>query len=105
MHENPAHVRILEEWMKSYRPAELFEENGKLGRELAGIAPRGQRRMSANPHTNGGLLLRDLRLPDFRDYAVEVTAHGAVFAESTRVMGKFLRDVMKMTMDARKFRV
>jgi hypothetical protein len=63
-------VRILEEWMKSYRPTELFDENGKLRPELAEIAPRGQRRMSANPHTNGGLLLRDLRLPDFRDYAV-----------------------------------
>ena len=81
MHENPDHVRILEEWMKSYRPTELFDESGRLRPELAEIAPRGQRRMSANPHANGGLLLRDLRLPDFRDYAVEVTAPGAVFAE------------------------
>ena len=87
MHENPAHVRILEEWMKSYQPAELFDGNGRLRPELAELAPRGARRMSANPHTNGGLLLRELRLPNFRDYAVEVTAPGAVTAESTRVMG------------------
>jgi len=98
-------VRILEEWMKSYRPAELFDQNGRLRPELAEIAPQGHRRMSANPHTNGGLLLRDLRLPDFRDYAIEVTAPGAAFAESTWVMGKFLRDVMKMNMDARNFRL
>ena len=77
MHENPAHVRILEEWMKSYRPEELFDENGRLRPELAELAPKGTRRMSANPHANGGLLLRDLRLPDFRDYAVEVPAPGA----------------------------
>ena len=105
MHENPDHVRILEEWMKSYRPTELFDESGRLRPELAEIAPQGQRRMSANPHANGGLLLRDLRLPDFREYAVEVTAPGAVFAESTRVMGRFLRDVMKINMDARNFRL
>ena len=105
MHENPGHVRILEEWMKSYRPTELFDENGRLRPDLAEIAPRGQRRMSANPHANGGLLLRDLRLPDFRDYAVVVTAPGAAVAESTRVMGKFLRDVMKINMDARNFRL
>ena len=105
MHENPDHVRILEEWMKSYRPKELFDESGRLRPELAELAPQGQRRMSANPHANGGLLLRDLRLPDFRDYAVEVTAPGACSAESTRVMGKFLRDVMKMNMDARNFRL
>ena len=90
MHENPAHVRILEEWMKSYRPAELFDSSGRLRPELADLAPRGTRRMSANPHTNGGLLLRELRLPNFRDYAVEVNAPGAVSAESTRVMGRFL---------------
>jgi xylulose-5-phosphate/fructose-6-phosphate phosphoketolase len=97
MHQNPAHVRILEEWMKSYRPAELFDGGGRLRSELADLAPRGTRRMSANPHTNGGLLLRELRLPNFRDYAVDVTAPGAVMAESTRVMGRFLRDVMKLT--------
>jgi xylulose-5-phosphate/fructose-6-phosphate phosphoketolase len=105
MHENPAHVRILEDWMKSYQPTELFDGNGRLRPELADLAPRGTRRMSANPHTNGGLLLRELRLPDFRDYAVQVTAPGAVTAESTRVMGRFLRDVMKLNMDSRNFRL
>ena len=105
MHENPAHVRILEQWMKSYKPEELFGDTGRLRAELAELSPRGSRRMSANPHTNGGLLLRDLRLPDFRDYAVKVTAPGAVTAESTRVMGRFLRDVMKLNMDARNFRL
>jgi hypothetical protein len=105
MHENPAHVRILEDWMKSYQPTELFDGNGRLRTELAELAPRGARRMSANPHTNGGLLLRELRLPNFRDYAVDVTAPGAVDAESTRVMGGFLRDVMKLNMDSRNFRL
>ena len=105
MHENPAHVPILEQWMKSYKPEELFDDTGRLRPELAELAPRGSRRMSANPHTNGGLLLRDLRLPDFRDYAVKVPAPGAATAESTRVMGKFLRDVMKLNMEARNFRL
>src|SRR5690349_5039119 len=105
MHENPAHVRILEDWMKSYQPTELFDGNGRLRTELAELAPRGARRMSANPHTNGGLLLRELRLPNFRDYAVDVTAPGAVTAESTRVMGRFLRDVMKENMESRNFRL
>ena len=105
MHENEAHVRLLEAWMKSYRPVELFDDIGQLRPELADLAPQGARRMSANPHTNGGLLLRELRLPNFRDYAVDVTVPGAVTAESTRVMGRFLRDVMKLNMEARNFRV
>src|SRR5262245_22035915 len=105
MHENPAHVAILENWMKSYRPTELFDSNGQIRSELAELAPRGSRRMSANPHTNGGLLLRDLRLPNFREYAVEVPGPGAVSAESTRVMGRFLRDVLKANMEARNFRL
>ena len=105
MHEKPEHVAILEGWMKSYRPSELFDNNGRLKAELRNLAPKGERRMSANPHTNGGLLLRDLRLPDFRDYAVAVTAPGAVTAESTRVMGRFLRDVMKLNMQSRNFRL
>src|SRR5438876_768179 len=105
MHDNPAHVRLLEEWMKSYEPEQLFGDTGLLRPELAELAPRGTRRMSANPHTNGGLLLRDLRLPDFRDYAVKVSTPGAVTAESTRVMGKLLRDVMKLNMEARNFRL
>src|SRR5258706_8390475 len=91
--------------MKSYKPDELFDEEGRLNAELAELPPKGTRRMSANPHTNGGLLLKDLRLPDFRDYAVEVRAPGAVDSESTRQMGKFLRDVMKLNMPARNFRL
>jgi xylulose-5-phosphate/fructose-6-phosphate phosphoketolase len=89
MHENPGHVKILEEWMMSYRPAELFDANGRLKAELAELAPKGTWRMGANPHANGGLLLKDLKLPDFRDYAVKVPSPGAATAESTRVMGQF----------------
>jgi xylulose-5-phosphate/fructose-6-phosphate phosphoketolase len=105
MHENPAHVRILEQWMKSYQPEELFDQTGRLQTELADLPPKGERRMSANPHTNGGLLLRDLRLPDFREYAVEVASPGADNAEATRVMGKFLRDVMKLNLPGKNFRL
>ena len=103
--ENPAHLRLLEKWMKSYRPEELFDEAGKLVAQLAELAPKGNRRMGANPHANGGLLLQDLKLPDFRDYAVDVPRPGAVTAEATRVTGAFLRDVMKLNMSARNFRV
>lgn len=92
----PGHVKILEKWLKSYRPLELFDKTGKLRSELADLAPKGERRMSANPHANGGLLLRDLRLPDFRDYAVQVPQPGAVDAEATRVQGQFIRDVIKL---------
>ncbi|MBI2843896.1 MAG: phosphoketolase family protein [Armatimonadetes bacterium] len=91
----PERLKLLEEWMKSYRPEELFDENGRLRADLAELAPRGQQRMGANPRANGGLLLRDLRMPDFRDYAVNVPKPGHVDAEATRVMGTFLRDVMK----------
>ncbi len=105
MHTNPEHVRILEQWMKSYRPSELFDEDGRLRRELAELPPKGTRRMSDNPHTNGGTMLRDLRLPDFRDYAVEVSQPGAATAEATRVMGGFLRDVMKLNGDQKNFRL
>jgi xylulose-5-phosphate/fructose-6-phosphate phosphoketolase len=105
MQENPAHVRLLETWMKTYRPEELFDATGRLRRELAALPPSGTRRMSANPHTNGGALLRDLRLPDFRDYAVAVPSPGAATAEATRVMGAFLREVMKLSLKARDFRL
>jgi xylulose-5-phosphate/fructose-6-phosphate phosphoketolase len=105
MHETPAHVQILEQWMKSYRPEELFDPAGRLRSELAELAPRGNRRMSANPHANGGGLLRDLILPDFREYAVQVREPGAVAAESTRIMGRFLRDVMKLNLESRNFRL
>ena len=105
MHENPAHVKILEQWMKGYKPEGLFDENGKLIAELAELPPKGERRMSANPHTNGGLLLKDLRLPAFRDYAVEVSSPGGVDAEATRLMGQFLRDVMKLNSASKNFRL
>ena len=105
MAERPDHVKLLESWMKSYRPEELFDENGTLIPELAELAPKGERRMGANPHANGGILLRDLKIPDFRDYAVEVPEPGHVFAEATRVMGRLLRDVMKLNMHNRNFRV
>lgn len=101
----PGHVQILETWMKSYKPEELFDATGRLIPELAELPPRGERRMSANRHTNGGQLLKDLKLPDFRDYAVDVPSPGAKDAESTRVMGTFLRDVMKANMESKNFRL
>ncbi len=105
MHEKPGHVRILEKWMKSYRPEELFDRSGRPREEISETIPRGERRMSANPHANGGILLRDLRLPDFRDYAVKVTKPGAAAAEATRIMGKFLRDTMRLNLESRNFRL
>ena len=100
-----SHLKILERWMKSYRPQELFDSNGRLLAELAELAPRGERRMGANPHANGGLLLRDLRMPEFRDYAVKVAKPGVVEAEATSAQGQFIRDVFKLNADARNFRV
>jgi len=100
---NPAHLRILERWMKSYRAEELFDDNGRLRPELAGLAPRGASRMGSSPHANGGLLRRDLRMPDFREYAVKVGHPGTAEAEATRALGRFLRDVMKLNQD--RFRV
>ncbi len=102
---NPAHLKLLEEWMRSYRPEELFDANGKLIAELGELAPVGMRRMGANPHANGGLLLEELKMPDFRDHAVAVVRPGTVEAEATRIMGQFLRDVMKLNESARNFRV
>jgi xylulose-5-phosphate/fructose-6-phosphate phosphoketolase len=96
----PDHIRILEEWMRSYRPDELFDQAGRLVPELAALPPRGERRMSANPHANGGELLQDLRLPDFRDYAVDVPAPGTKTSEATRVLGAYLRDVIAQNPDS-----
>ncbi|MBD0303331.1 MAG: phosphoketolase family protein [Tolypothrix sp. T3-bin4] len=101
----PEHLKLLEEWMRSYKPEELFDKNGTLIPELAELAPKGQRRMGDNPHANGGILLRDLKMPDFRNYAVEVDKPGAVVAEATKVMGKLLRDVMKLNSERRNFRI
>jgi xylulose-5-phosphate/fructose-6-phosphate phosphoketolase len=105
LQSKPEHLKILEEWMKSYRPEELFDKKGKLIPELAELAPKGDRRMGANPHANGGLLLRDLVMPDFRNYAVSVSKPGTQNAEATRVLGGFLRDVMKLNADSNNFRV
>ncbi len=101
----PERIRMLESWMKSYRPEELFDENGAPIAELTELAPEGDRRMGANPQANGGLLLRDLSMPDFRDYEVKITRPGAEQAEAARVLGKMLRDVMKMNFATRNFRI
>jgi xylulose-5-phosphate/fructose-6-phosphate phosphoketolase len=101
----PEHLKVLEQWMRSYRPEELFDEQGAPRAELRALAPEGNRRMGANPHANGGLLLKELHLPDFRAYAIDVPRPGGVLGEATRTMGVFLRDVMKANMGARNFRV
>ena len=101
----PDHIALLEHWLKSYKPEELFDESGKLIQKLADLAPTGIRRMGANPHANGGLLLKDLKLPDFRDYAFDVPQPGTVHGEATRVMGRFLRDVMRLNHAHHNFRV
>ena len=101
----PGHLKILEDWMKSYQPKELFDEQGKLIPELRELAPRGDRRMGANPHANGGILLKDLVMPDFRQYALKIAKPGTQVAEATRVLGELLRDVVKLNADSRNFRV
>src|SRR5215469_7235554 len=103
--QEPEHLKILEDWMKSYRPEELFDESGKIHPDIAATAPAGDRRMGSNPHANGGLLMKALLLPDFRRYAVEVAKPGAKTAESTRVLGTFLRDVFALNRASRNFRV
>ncbi len=103
--KHPEHVEQLESWMKSYKPEELFDGNGKLISELIDLAPKGNRRMGSNPHTNGGNLLRDLQMPDFHLHAVTVPSPGDVEAEDTRILGKFLRDVTKMNQSQRNFRI
>src|SRR5215469_9571546 len=102
---NPAHLRQLQDWMRSYRPDELFDEQGRPREELLGLVPRGDRRLGASPHANGGVLLRDLEMPDFRYYAVPVTAPGASTSEPTRVLGGMLRDVMRLNLEHQNFRV
>ena len=103
--EHPDHLEMLERWMRSYKPEELFDANGRLLPELAALAPTGARRMGANPHANGGLLLRDLIMPDFQAYAVDVPTPGAVNAEDTRVLGRFLRDMLTLNAPQRNFRL
>jgi xylulose-5-phosphate/fructose-6-phosphate phosphoketolase len=101
----PEHLKLLEDWLKSYRPEELFDGEGRLKPELAELAPAGTRRMGANPHANGGMLLRDLRMPDFRDYAVDVPVPGTRGIGDTRVLGPFLRDIAQLNQEQRNFRV
>lgn len=103
--EKPEHLEILEQWLRSYHPEELFDENGRLVAELQCMAPEGNRRMGANPHANGGMLLRNLRLPDFRKYAVEVPAPGAVEAQDMIELGGFVRDIFKLNAEAKNFRI
>jgi xylulose-5-phosphate/fructose-6-phosphate phosphoketolase len=103
--QNPKHLKQLENWLRSYQPEELFDKPGRLKPELAELSPTGQRRMGANPHANGGELLRDLRMPDFCDYAIRVPAPGAVEASDTLVLGRFLRDVIKLNQEQRNFRI
>ncbi|PKM73184.1 MAG: phosphoketolase [Firmicutes bacterium HGW-Firmicutes-16] len=103
--DDPSHLEILRSWLNSYKPTELFDDNGKLRPEIQALAPRGTRRMGANPHANGGLLLRDLRMPDFRDYAVEVPAPGSVNAQDMSELGGFVRDIFKLNEDSRNFRI
>ena len=103
--EHPEHLQVLEDWMRSYRPEELFDAAGRLRPELAELAPDGERRMGANPHANGGLLLHDLRMPDFSDHAVAVPSPGAVDARDTEVLGQFLRDVVALNQEHRNFRI
>src|SRR5580700_7506515 len=102
---NPQHLQLLDEWLRSYRPAELFDESGRLRPELAALAPSGEMRMGANPNANGGLLLRDLRMPDFANYAVDVPKPGIKGIGDTHVLGKFLRDVAKLNASPRNFRI
>ncbi|MEO0758298.1 MAG: phosphoketolase family protein [Cyanobacteria bacterium J06648_16] len=99
MHSNPDHLAKLEAWMKEYKPEELFDENGTLVPALKALAPEGSRRMSANPHANGGLLRRALKMPDFRDYAIEMTQHGVAEFENTKVLGFLMRDIMRKNPD------
>ncbi|HZT43270.1 MAG TPA: phosphoketolase family protein [Chthonomonadaceae bacterium] len=101
----PEHIALLERWMRSYRPEELFDANGRLRPELQALAPTGERRMGANPHANGGILLRDLQMPEFEDYAVDVKKPGTLTAEATRILGAFLRDIMQRNLASRNFRI
>jgi xylulose-5-phosphate/fructose-6-phosphate phosphoketolase len=105
MVNRPDHVQLLEDWMKSYKPEELFDEAGTFKQELAELAPKGNHRMGANPHANGGVLMKNLKMPDFRDYAINVEKPGQVIGEATRALGNFLRDIMKLNINHKNFRV
>src|SRR5690348_4398236 len=102
---NPEHLKILEDWLKSYKPHELFDREGRFRPDLAELAPRGLRRMGMNPHANGGVLLQPLVLPDFTNFAEKLEKPGSVQVEATRVLGRFLRDIFKCNADTRNFRL
>ena len=102
---HPEHIALLESWMRSYHPEELFDENGRLVPELRELAPVGNRRMGSNPHANGGQVLRDLRRPDFRSYAVDVPSPGDHLGEDMHQLGKYMRDVVRLNMEAKNFRI
>src|SRR5579871_4480614 len=105
LHEKPDHLKILESWMRGYKPEELFDKNGTLVAELADLPPKGRRRMGMNPHANGGLLMQPLRTPSFREFAIDVKQHGEPPTEAKRVLGKYLREVMKCNLESKNFRV
>jgi xylulose-5-phosphate/fructose-6-phosphate phosphoketolase len=105
LREKPDHLKLLEDWMRSYKPEELFDQHGALLPEIANIAPKGRRRMGMNAHANGGLLLKPLKLPNFRDYEVKIEERGAEDVESTRVLGHYLHGVMQANMKEKNFRV
>ena len=105
MMDQPEHLQMLNDWLKSYHPEELFDENGRLIPELRELAPKGDRRIGSNPHANGGKLLRDLRLPDFRKYGIDVPKPGAVEAQDMIELGGFVRDIFKMNDDSKNFRI
>ncbi|HUE44320.1 MAG TPA: phosphoketolase family protein [Candidatus Sulfotelmatobacter sp.] len=105
LHEKPDHFKILDSWMRGYKPEELFDKNGTLVQELADLPPKGRRRMGMNPHANGGLLMQPLRTPSFREFAIDVKQPGEPLTEATRILGKYLREVMKCNLDSKNFRV
>ena len=105
MMDQPKHLDMLRDWLMSYHPEELFDENGKLIPELKALAPEGDRKIGSNPHANGGKLRRDLRMPDFRDYGIDVPAPGAVEAQDMVELGGFVRDIFKLNEDAHNFRI
>lgn len=105
LYSNPSHLKLLENWMRSYCPEELFTKEGRLKPEIEELAPKGNRRMGANPNANGGLLLKDLHMPDFRNYSLQISSPGTLLAETSRVLGPFLRDVIKLNLENKNFRV
>ena len=105
MMDKPEHLGMLEEWLRSYKPEELFDENGRVLAEIEELCPKGDARLGMNPHANGGKLLRDLRLPDFRDYAFNTEAHGSKESQDTSNLSNYIRDIFKLNAEAKNFRI